>query len=83
MVRGSFFNTLACARLVNRTFNLTELASLIEEIFSSEEEIRMVHRLCSDDARTFVNVMHQARRPPAYYQRTLRNEFCSLGTGDP
>lgn len=67
MVHGPFFNTPACARLVNRIFNLTELASLIEEIFSSEEEIRMVHCLCADDAQTFVDVMHQVRRPPAYH----------------
>ena len=58
------FNVPACGRLVRRAFALHELPSLIEMIFSSQDESDTIRRLLGDDAQAFVDLMDQARLCP-------------------
>ena len=52
----------ACGRLVRRTFAPHDLPSLIEVIFSSQDESDTIRRLLGDDAQAFVDVVDEARR---------------------
>ena len=58
------FNISACGRLVRRAFALHELPSLIEVIFSSQDEGDTIRRLLGDDAQAFVDVIYEARPHP-------------------
>ena len=51
------FATPACKRLVTHTSSQTEVTSLIEAIFASQDEIEMMDRLCEDDAQTFIDAI--------------------------
>ena len=51
----------ACGRLVKRAFTLDELPSLIEVIFSSQDESDTIRSLLGDDVQAFVDVMDKAR----------------------
>ena len=51
----------ACKRLITRTFSPQEVTSLIEAIFVSEDEVKMVRDLRGDDAQTFIDVIHEVR----------------------
>jgi hypothetical protein len=53
----------ACKRLISRTFSPQEVTSLIEAIFMSKDEVRMVRDLRGDDAQTFIDVIHEVRSP--------------------
>jgi len=55
------FPTSACGRLIGRSFNRHELPSLIEAIFSGEEEGDAIGCLCRDDAQTFIDVIDEVR----------------------
>jgi len=50
---------LGCGRVAKRAFALHELPSLIEVIFSSEDEGSMIRRLLGDDAQAFVDVIDE------------------------
>ena len=55
------FNPPACRRLIRRGFAPHELSSLIEAIFSNEDEGGVIRRLLSDNAQTFIDVMDEVR----------------------
>ena len=63
--------------MVRRAFALDELPSLIEVIFSSEDESDTIRRLLGDDAQAFVDVIDEAcstsarSREPASIELTL------------
>jgi len=64
-------NTLACGRLIRRAFDLHELPSLIETIFSSKDESDEIHSLLGGDAQTFVDVMNEARYLFVYHRESV------------
>lgn len=51
----------ACKRLISRTFSPPEVISIIEAIFMSKDEVKMIRNLCGDDAQNFIDVMHEVR----------------------
>ena len=53
------FNEPAWKRLVTRAFLPHEVASLIESILRSEDEIKMIGNLYGDDAQTFIDMIHE------------------------
>ena len=61
----------ACGRLVRRAFAPHELPSLIEVIFSSQDESDTIRRLLGDDMQAFVDVMDEARPAPAHYREPV------------
>ena len=62
LVRGADHPVPACGRLVRRTFAPHELPSLMEVIFSSQDEGDTIRRLLGDDEQAFVDVVDEARR---------------------
>jgi len=54
-------NISACERLLRGGFDRNELAFLIEAIFSSEEEVKMICCLNVYDAQIFIDVIDQVR----------------------
>ncbi|KAF9779225.1 kinase-like domain-containing protein [Thelephora terrestris] len=53
-------NAPALGRLISRTFPPHEVISVINEIFTSVDEVKMLRNLCGDIAQTFINVVHEA-----------------------
>ena len=51
----------ACMRLISRVFSPHELPSLIEEIFTRKDEVKMVSSLGGDAAQAFADVVHEVR----------------------
>ena len=51
----------ACKRLISRTFSPQEVTSLIEAVFVSKDEVKMVRDLRGDDAQTLIDVIHGVR----------------------
>lgn len=51
----------ACKRLISGSFAQSEVISLIEKIYTSQDEIEMTHGLCEDDAQTFIDVVYEVR----------------------
>jgi len=51
----------AYGRLISRAFSPHELISLIEEIFTRKDEIKMIGCLGRDAAQTFIDVAHEVR----------------------
>lgn len=52
-------DTLAWKRLISHASLPNEVISLIGEIFTSKDEIKMICDLRGDDAQTFINVIHE------------------------
>ncbi|KAF9789485.1 kinase-like domain-containing protein [Thelephora terrestris] len=50
----------ACAHLIERTYTMHELPSLIEAVLSSDDAGDMLHNLSGDDAQNFADVMDEA-----------------------
>ena len=78
-------NIPACGRLVRRAFALHELPSLIEVIFSSQDESDTIRRLLGGDAQAFVDVMDEACSTSTRHRETVLMEtdidtFCRPGT---
>ena len=55
------FNITASGRLARRAFALHELPSLIEVIFSSQDEGGTIRRLLGANAQVFIDVIYEAR----------------------
>ena len=53
----------AWKRLIGRALPPREVISLIEEIFTNKEEVKMICDLLGDDAQTFINTIHEVRLP--------------------
>ena len=49
----------ACRRLISHTFSQHEVVSLIEAIFTSPDEVKMIGCLRGDDAQTFVDAINE------------------------
>ena len=84
----------ACKRLIRRAFSPQEVTSLIEAIFMSEDEVKMVRDLRGDDAQTFIDVIHEVcfvLSFPMYslftchlsLPRLRTSTFCRSGSGSP
>ena len=56
----------ACRRLINHAFSPHEVVSLIETIFTSQDEIKMIGYLRGDNAQTFIDVIHDVRSTLVY-----------------
>ncbi|KAF9789392.1 kinase-like domain-containing protein [Thelephora terrestris] len=54
------FDGSACKRLITRAFIQSEVVSLIGEIFTSQDEVKMIGYLLGDDAQTFIDIMDEA-----------------------
>jgi hypothetical protein len=51
----------ACKRLISHAYPPQEVISLIEAVFKSKDEIKMISDLRGDDAQTFIDVIHKVR----------------------
>ena len=60
----------ACERLLKRAFAPDELPSLIEAIFSNEDECSAIRSLLGNDAQTFIDVMDEVRSTPAHDRKS-------------
>jgi len=58
------FDAPACKRLISRTLLPHEMISLIETIFASKDEVKMIRGLRGIDAQTFIDVIHEVRPAP-------------------
>ena len=63
---------LACKRLTSRTFLPHEVISLIEAIFTSQDEVKAIGYLRGDDAQTFIDVIHMVRIHVPSFPRRAR-----------
>ena len=54
----------ASKRLISRDFFPHEIISLIETIFASKDEFKMIRDLRGDDAQTFIDVIHEVCTVP-------------------
>jgi len=70
--------TSACKRLIGRAFSPQEVTSLIEAIFMSEDEVKMVRDLREDDAQTFIDVIHEVCSVPSFSRHSLFTCLLSL-----
>ena len=62
----------ACKRLTSRAFSQDEVIPLIEAIFTNQNEVKMIGYLRTDDAQTFIDVIHEVRlRRPSFPGRGL------------
>ena len=68
----------ACKRLISRTPSPQEVTSLIETIFMSKEEVKMIRDLRGDDAQTFVDVIHGICFAFSFLRRSLTTYFLPL-----
>lgn len=50
-------DTAACKRLIAHELSQTEVIPLIEKMFNSQNEVKMIGGFHGDDARTFIDVM--------------------------
>lgn len=68
--------------MIGRTFALHEFPSLIEAIFSSEDEDKAIRRLPVNGAQMLIEVLDEARLLVAVslLVETDVNTFCQLGT---
>jgi hypothetical protein len=71
-------NTPACGCLIRRAFTLDEIPSLIETIFSSEDESDAIRSLLGDDAQAFVDVIDEALDRPDLLPWTRKKCLKSL-----
>ena len=51
----------ACRRLISGAFSPHELPSLIEEIFTKKDEVKMIGSLDRDAAQSFIDAVHEVR----------------------
>ena len=68
----------ACKRLIRRAFSPQEVTSLIEAIFLSEDEAKIVRDLREDDAQTFIDVIHEVCSVPSFSRHSLFTCLLSL-----
>jgi len=80
------FNIPACRRLVRRAFAPHELPSLIEVIFSSQNESDTIRCLLGDDVQAFVDAMDEVYSMSTHHCELLSVKLMSTrvlspGTG--
>jgi len=62
----------ACRRLTSLAFSPHEVVSLIEETFTSKDEVEMIRDLRGHDAQTFIDVVHEVcLHTPSFPGRSL------------
>jgi hypothetical protein len=75
------FGAPAYKRLINYTSLPHQVIPLIEAIFTSQDEVKAIGRLCGENAQTFVDVVHEVRlHTPSFPRRAdcLCWAFCPL-----
>jgi hypothetical protein len=60
-----------CKRLISHAYPPPEIISLIEIVFKSEDEVKMIGDLRGDDAQTFIDVIHRVRLHPLRFRGTV------------
>jgi hypothetical protein len=67
------FNVPACRRLtsLSHPYLPHEVISLIEAVFKSKDEVKMIGYLRGDDAQTFIDVVHRVRPHPLHFRGTV------------
>ena len=80
-----YLDTPAFQRLISCTFDPDELPSLIEGVFSSEDQAEVIRSLRGEDAQIFIDVTDQVRSPPLRRRDLWSTDDapCYLGAGDP
>ncbi|KAF9646803.1 kinase-like protein [Thelephora ganbajun] len=66
------FDGSVCKRLITHDFSQHEVVPLIEAIFSSQDEVKMIGYLRGDDAQTFIDVIDEALDLPGLSSRLRR-----------
>ncbi|KAF9645530.1 hypothetical protein BDM02DRAFT_497170 [Thelephora ganbajun] len=66
-------DTPACTRLISNALSPHEVIPLIEAIFTSKDEIRMIRDLRRDDAQTFIDVIYKVRS--AIYPSEAQSDY--------
>jgi hypothetical protein len=61
----------ACRRIIGRSFFPHEVISLIEAIFTSRDEVKMIGYLRGGDAQTFIDVIHGVRSALLHFRGTV------------
>lgn len=51
----------ACRRLISHAFSPHEIIPLVEAVFTSQDEVKMIGYLRGDDAQTFIDVIDEVR----------------------
>jgi hypothetical protein len=66
-------NVSACKRLTSLSHAHLphEVISLIEAVFKSKDEVKMIGHLRRDDAQTFIDVIHKVRLHPLHLHGTV------------
>jgi hypothetical protein len=66
-------NVSACKRLTSLSHAHLphEVISLIEAVFKSKDEVKMIGHLRRDDAQNFIDVMHKVRFHPLHFHGTV------------
>ena len=65
----------ACKRLISCSHSRQQIVQLLEEIFTSKEEVKRIGFLRGDDAQTFIDTLDQVRSVPFI---TEAGSDCSL-----
>ena len=68
----------ACKRLTSNNFSPHEIISLIETIFTTQDEIKMIGCLRGDEAQTFIDVIHEVHSTLVHFRGAVNRLFSSL-----
>ena len=63
-----YFETPAFQRLISRAFNPDELPTLIEMVFSSDDQAEVIRSLSEDSTQNFIDVTDEVRSPPFHHR---------------
>jgi len=66
----------ACKRLISKAFFPHEVTSLIETIFTSKDQVKMIGDLRGDDAQAFIDVIHKVCFTPLHFW--ARSDYLAL-----
>ena len=61
----------ACKRLISSTHSKPQVIKLLGEIFTSENEVKIIGYLRGDDAQAFIDVLDDVRSTPSFLWRGL------------
>lgn len=65
----------ACKRLISCTHSQQQIVQLLEEIFTSKEELKMIGSLHGDEAQIFIDTLDQVRSVPFISRNDLITVF--------
>ena len=61
----------ACKRLISSTHSKPQIVKLLGEIFTSENEVKIIGYLRGDNAQAFIDVLDGVRSAPSFLWRGL------------